>query len=479
MVYQYIYDNKGRAIESRVPGAGWNYVVYDELNRPVMTQDENQRQATTKKWNFLKYDIFGRPIIAGEFTLNASRATVQASVEAQTQNFEEETTDATGYTLNKTYPTVSTGDLLSVVYYDNYDFLSYTNWDAESNSYSFVAELNNTDYNSRIKGRVTGGKIKILGGTTWLNSVSYYDKFGRTIQAIAENHLTGLDRMTLEYDLGTVINSLHTHTGGENITQKREYVYDHAGRLIKLYHTLNTDPKQLLATYAYNALGQPIETNLHSTGAQEDNFLQSIDTRYNIRGWLTGINNADLSNGGINDDDTDLFGMAFNYTNNVTVGGSSTTARLDGSPTTLAWSNLGTSADEQVQAFTYDQMGRMTEANYATKVAGVWTGDVDKYTVSGIEYDVNSNIETLERNETATQQLDDLSYTYVNGILDKVEDTGNANGFDNGATQTGEYEYDYNGNVKKDLNKGMSTITYNLFNQPEKITFDDNPFYFT
>ncbi|MBO4984879.1 MAG: RHS repeat-associated core domain-containing protein, partial [Bacteroides sp.] len=43
----------------------------------------------------------------------------------------------------------------------------------------------------------------------------------------------------------------------------------------------------------------------------------------------------------------------------------------------------------------------------------------------------------------------------------------------NGSTATTEYIYDANGNLTKDLNKGISSITYNSLNLPQVITFTD------
>ena len=41
----------------------------------------------------------------------------------------------------------------------------------------------------------------------------------------------------------------------------------------------------------------------------------------------------------------------------------------------------------------------------------------------------------------------------------------------NGASQSGEYTYDQNGNLTKDLNKNISSISYNLLNLPTNITY--------
>ena len=45
--------------------------------------------------------------------------------------------------------------------------------------------------------------------------------------------------------------------------------------------------------------------------------------------------------------------------------------------------------------------------------------------------------------------------------------------FRNGAKQDVEYFYDENGNLIKDLNKGIADIQYNLLNLPRRITFND------
>ena len=45
--------------------------------------------------------------------------------------------------------------------------------------------------------------------------------------------------------------------------------------------------------------------------------------------------------------------------------------------------------------------------------------------------------------------------------------------FKDGVKQTNEYTYDANGNLTKDLNKGITDIQYNCFNLPSAVTFSD------
>ncbi|NLN32699.1 MAG: hypothetical protein GX159_03775 [Flavobacteriaceae bacterium] len=78
--------------------------------------------------------------------------------------------------------------------------------------------------------------------------------------------------------------------------------------------------------------------------------------------------------------------------------------------------------------------------------------------------------------------MDNLTYTYQNGnglsnLLVNVADavtTGSNEGFKDGNTDPNldDYEYDANGNMIKDRNKGISNITYNYLNLPTQIEFE-------
>ncbi len=92
---------------------------------------------------------------------------------------------------------------------------------------------------------------------------------------------------------------------------------------VKLFTTAET----LVAQYEYNELGQLVDKKLHNTGGT--NFLQSIDYRYNIRSWLSSINNAALGvNTATNDETNDYFGIEFLY--NTTQSDLGNTATFNG-----------------------------------------------------------------------------------------------------------------------------------------------------
>ncbi len=92
-----------------------------------------------------------------------------------------------------------------------------------------------------------------------------------------------------------------------------------------------------------------------------------------------------------------------------------------------------------------------------------------------------AHIKTLNRNMDLgnAQAIDQLSYTYSGNQLLVVDDALEANyenyGFkDNGYFEQEEYFYDKNGNLYKDLNKGIIDINYNHFNLPKHIRFGQN-----
>jgi len=81
----------------------------------------------------------------------------------------------------------------------------------------------------------------------------------------------------------------------------------------------------MIAKNEYNELGQPVDKKLHSTDGGTT-YKQSVDYRYNIRGWLVKINEADVAPVAAGDAMADYFGMELGYHN--TLSGTAATAQL-------------------------------------------------------------------------------------------------------------------------------------------------------
>jgi len=137
LCYQYKYDGRNRLTEKKLPGKGWEYMVYDKQDRLVMTQDSNIGVA--KQWFFTKYDQFGRIAYTGIYTStqnygSAGRAWEQSNVDSKESNNVTRTT-AVGFasegmdvyydnTASSSYPGTIT-KLMSINYYDTYPAYSF------------------------------------------------------------------------------------------------------------------------------------------------------------------------------------------------------------------------------------------------------------------------------------------------------------------------------------------------------------------
>ena len=123
------------------------------------------------------------------------------------QLFEEKGGSNFGYS-NMTFPQVEDdSNLLSVTYYDNYDFHH-----ANLPDYAFVPDEDHGAYFNMVKGLVTGTKTRILGEDRWINTVNYYDDKHRLIQGVGNDHKEGSQRISNTYDFtGKVLESELTH----------------------------------------------------------------------------------------------------------------------------------------------------------------------------------------------------------------------------------------------------------------------------
>ena len=480
-LFKYVYDDRHRMVEKKIPGKEVEYIVYDKWDRVAATQDGNLRD--DDKWLFIKYDIMNRQILTGVTDYyNYTREQMQSYVNGLGTRYEQRTgtnfSTQHGYT-NSCFPNITQGtetELLTVTYYDDYDFNCN-----ESKDYQYTSDATNFPDNDdnltyRTKGLVTGTKTKVLGTSDWLYSVSFYDKYGNAIQTRTDNYMdmTGYDLVTNAYDFAkNLTKSKHYHlvyydSQSHPKTIFNYYTYDHANRLTKIEQKINSESTVTLAEMDYNERDEMILKKLHSEGS---GFLQEVDYDYNIRGWLTKINDPSvISTSG------DLFGMELLYNDDLAALDGE--AQYNGNISAIKW-QTAYNTGVRGYGFKYDNLSRINEGNYARYISGTgWTGDVDRYTVSDITYDKNGNIQTLKRKgkigETTYGMMDDLDYDYVGNQLQQVEELGSGSaqyGFKNGVSQQEEYFYDENGNMVRDDNKGINNIEYNHLNLPTLIDF--------
>ncbi|MEM7037481.1 MAG: DUF6443 domain-containing protein, partial [Bacteroidota bacterium] len=258
LIYKYKYDHRQRLVEKHVPDAGWEYMIYDNLDRQIMRQTENLR--ADNKWEFTKFDRLGRPVITGIFNRNntVGRIAMQNLVDlvlnnASYQNHERRTASPTGYT-NDAFPNnaASSGYYaeLSYAYFDHYDF----DLDGTPDATYFPdsdGEFQNLSFD-RIKDQPTGTKVKVLNRSDiaapaeWIESANFYDEYGRVIHTKANNHNYGTELSYSEYDFpGKMLRSkkIHEYNSPKEIKIRNRYTYDHSGRVKQVFQRNNTDPE--------------------------------------------------------------------------------------------------------------------------------------------------------------------------------------------------------------------------------------------
>ncbi|WP_271765054.1 DUF6443 domain-containing protein [Aquimarina algiphila] len=470
LCYQYTYDHRNRLIEKKIPGKGKEYIIYNTLDQPVFTQDTLLKQSNL--WLFTKYDALGRVIYTGKYTDSRDRETIQIDVNATTSLWEKRSPATTLggtaiYYSNDAFPNTNL-ELLTINYYDNYTF----DIDGLTNPGTVYAET--IDINT--KSLPTGSKVRVLDTNDWITTVTYYDDKSRPIYVASKNdYLNTTDIIESKLDfVGKVEETTTRHTKGSNtaIVTIDKFTYDHMGRLLTQTQKINAQDTEQIVSNTYDVLGQLKQKDVGGTSTPLSGSngtlsvvegLQTVDYTYNIRGWLTGIND-------INTIGDDLFSFRIRYDD--VAAAYQDKALYNGNISQTYWRTANQDNSIKAYTYSYDALNRITQAASGS----------GNYDLSGITYDKMGNILSLNRtghlNEAATSfgVMDNLGYTYNAGNkLLKVTDTGNTTfGFKDGNNTNDDFEYDENGNMKIDRNKGITGITYNHLNLPKTVSISNS-----
>lgn len=273
-------DGRGRVYETHTPGTGWSRVVYNRLNQPVLTQDDDE--ASTNTWNYAQTDGHGRTVRTGQIQPPYDRAGLQTLFDNYTTVnsedavlFEERSTTAghVGQYSNRSFPTqlqslITEQSLKTVAYYDNYDWLNgidattgtAANYDFQSNTLNTATPYSKAN---SAAGLNTGGLIKDdLNGDLLMPAVSYYDDKNRSIQSIAYNHLQARDQSDTKYNfIGEVekTKAIYRQFNKADITRTTSHTYDHRGRPKLLSYGLslhNSGAEFPMSFFAHDAIGR-------------------------------------------------------------------------------------------------------------------------------------------------------------------------------------------------------------------------------
>jgi len=471
LCYTYHYDYKNRVVEKKIPGKGWEYIVYDKQDRPLLTQDAKLR--LEDKWFVTQYDGISRPVMTGLYWKQGytwTRLEMQEAVNnSESLNAYRVTIPINNhnhYYSGLTFPGIR--EIHTINYFDDY------NVNEAALTLSLSSQVYGQQVSSSTKTLATCSKVRVLGTDDWITTVTHYDTKGRPIYVASNNeYLSTLDITETKLDFtGKIIEvkSLHTKNGDMPIVTIDSFTYDRSGRMLTQKQRINDQPEQLIVSNAYDELGV-LEGK--KVGNTEANPLQKIDYTYNVRGWLKGINNVDEN------DPNKLFSFKISYD----------TPELNGATPlyngNISESHWKTANDLHLRSYkySYDALNRITNATYQSGQAltNLNNNDIENYSLNNVTYDKNGNILSLERmglTQTTSPTIDiidQLSYDYAShsNTLLKVTDVADDAGFKDVNTAENDYMYDVNGNMTSDQNKGIipNGITYNHLNLPTSISF--------
>lgn len=484
--FRYCYDGRGRMIMKKVPGAGVVQMVYDALDRPVLTQDANM--AAAGKWMYTKYDALSRAVETGLWATPLTRAALQAPAYGSTDYpvasgaaFEMLTQTRYGDKVPATPRNI----------YDDAEFVA-----ASNSSYPYPQPLVQS---YAVRNMVTQAWVKELDDPDGqgLNTISYYDDMGRPFASYAFNGPRDLDIITTQYSYsGQVLQSVHRIE--KNLPLDQKYIvqtrmsYDDLGRPVQTEKKVTgitaagtaTRNWAVISANEYDALGQ-LKKKVLGGGLEAENY------EYNIRGWLLGMNRPYTRDAappsGVGGP---YFGFDLGYDKaaNGLIGGSAYAApQYNGNIAGTVWKSKG-DGEKRRYDYSYDAANRLLKADFTQYTGGTFSQSAgvnfnvrmgDGATAASA-YDANGNIKGMTQyglKVSSSGLIDQLAYSYnssnkLSGVGDAAPATGNGSlgDFKDGANSGDDYAYDANGNMVSDANKAISSIQYNHLNLPKLVT---------
>ena len=439
--YVYTYNDRGLMVEKRMPGREAESMFYDKNDRLVMSQDGNLR--AKKQWIVYLYDAFGR-------------------IEKQLLGTKPDSTDGPIWAfennplfLYMTFTNDPTVPLLRSCTYDSYP----SEVQAAGLDFQPIEGLTATDGESlhydNATGSLTYEKLAVLANDTitgYHQRAYYYDYKGRLIQAVERDTEDGILCTSQRYDfVGNLIAQRESYTrAGKTDDIDRTFTYDDRGRLLS--ETTQVNGGELaVVDYEYDELGR-----LAARRLGEGTSAIAEQSEYDIRSWLTKKS-------------SELFDMSLghSYTGNIT---------------SWQWQHKGDPSGDGPQnryEFTYDGLSRL--ANTDQYVNNEKTRQNVERCLS---YDRNGNLQTFIRYENGAC-VSNSTYNYSGNRLVSYR-PGTV--FEREDGDAGEiilpkkgivfpltvqlHEYDANGNVTKDWERGLD-MSYNCLNLLEYASDND------
>ena len=441
--YVYTYNDRGLMTEKRMPGREAEYMRYDEGDRLRVSQDGNLR--AKKQWISYSYDALGRvqeQSLAAEIEWTPVRPLVE--IIGEPIEFLEP-------------PYLGSSVPLRKYVYDTYP----SEVQAAGLDFQPIEGLTATDGESlrydNATGSLTYEKLAVLANDTitgYHQRAYYYDYKGRLIQTVERDTEDGILCTSQRYDfVGNLIAQRESYTrAGKTDDIDRTFTYDDRSRLLRETTQVNGG-EEAVVYYEYDELGR-----LAARRLGEGTSAIAEQSEYDIRSWLTKKS-------------SELFDMSLghSYTGNIT---------------SWQWQHKGDPSGDGPQnryEFTYDDLSRLTHTDQYVNGERV-RQNVERH----LSYDRNGNLLSMIRYENGEEQCN-MKYQYQGNHLyrymedelvdvdfgaDTVTMLPSVLRFENLKPWLALHEYDANGNVTKDWERGLD-MSYNCLNLLEYASDND------
>lgn len=444
------YNSLSQLLETTSTDEGTSRFKYRKDGQIRFSQ--NSEQAKNHSFSYTNYDFLGRPLESGVYVGTDIYFTPTYNV-----------------TTGSPYPDVSSiiDDLDGLPINDRIEqnISVYDVSDTDLVNKLQVCGIPNTSY---VQTFLAGNVSYTYTQNPTTNKTWYsYDGYGRVKWMVQQPEGLCLKTIDYEYDAITgqlVMVDYQRYNSSERFVH--HYTYNIAGQLVNVETSIDGITKTLQAHYIYNESGALVRTELATD-------LQGIDYVYNLNGQLKAINHPSLQaandpgNDGANGFASDVFGMQLDYyngdyTRSNTPKPLATTSQgvnqYNGNIKATRWNTQLPSSTQNAYLYEYNRNNWLTQATFGQSdtTANITPNVNNDYKVSGITYDANGNLMTLNRkgytDAAGTNNMDNFSYRYdtekKNRLL-YVQDTDD---------NIDEYRYSDIKNQNQGLPLGQGTI---------------------
>ena len=475
----YKYDDRLLLTERRM--AGTEPVIYrhDAAGRLIFTQDGEQRARGVTGFAF--DDLYGRRALEGEVLattqlMNGVRNMRPYALRTQTLSGRHA---GYGVSLSLTQAVVD-----KAYYYDDYGFRSEAccaGIDSVLSAAPLTVKRGNnrgllTATLSRVNSAADFDGSVTVGGTAgnYIAEAFGYDSRERVAESVSIDAQGVTVRENVTYSSsGLPMSSVTVRRAPDGSVEKLAlaYTYDDFERQTSVTTSVN-DVETARSITVYDSIGRTASVIMKDMRGEN---AETVSYSYITNGGVKSIATASGS-----------MAMTLKYA-------SGSAPLYSGNISGMEWK--GADRVQRSYTYSYDGLNRLVSAQYAesgrTKRSYILQLSAPDFSCS-YEYNLNGNPTSIVRKGlrvalgSATgnirvkyEDVDRLTLDYQGNKITKVTDSAlrstytGAPDFEDGDDSNVEYEYDANGNMTMDCNRGINGIVYNRLNLPVSVEFSD------